>query len=168
MEPIVVRKAQQADISAILEIEWECFREDSFSKEQFAYLISRSKGTFYVMMEADRVIAYVSLLFHGGTRYLRIYSIAVHPDYRGRGLGQILMDQTIQTAGECKATKITLEVKVTNTSAIGLYMKNEVVSKRWHNLFYILQFCYIFFWLCCFFLMHLATSCYIPIISGYK
>ncbi len=46
--------------------------------------------------------------------------------------------------------------------------KEEVVSKRWHNLFYILQFCYIFFWLCCFFLMHLATSCYIPIISGYK
>ena len=73
MEPIIVRKAQQADIPAILEIEWECFREDSFSKEQFAYLISRSKGTFYVMMEADRVIAYVSLLFHGGTRYLRIY-----------------------------------------------------------------------------------------------
>lgn len=65
MEPIIVRKAQQADIPAILEIEWECFREDSFSKEQFAYLISRSKGTFYVMMEADRVIAYVSLLFHG-------------------------------------------------------------------------------------------------------
>ena len=127
MEPIIVRKAQQADIPAILEIEWECFREDSFSKEQFAYLISRSEGTFYVMMEADRVIAYVSLLFHGGTRYLRIYSIAVHPDYRGRGLGQVLMDQTIQTAGECKAAKITLEVKVTNTSAIGLYMKNGFI-----------------------------------------
>ena len=127
MEPIIVRKAQQADIPAILEIEWECFREDSFSKEQFAYLISRSKGIFYVMMEADRVIAYVSLLFHGGTRYLRIYSIAVHPDYRGRELGQVLMDQTIQTAGECKAAKITLEVKVTNTSAIGLYMKNGFI-----------------------------------------
>ena len=26
----------------------------------------------------------------------------------------------------------------------------------------------VFFWLCYFFLMHLATSCYIPIISGYK
>ena len=116
MEPIIVRKAQQADIPAILEIEWECFREDSFSK-----------GIFYVMMEADRVIAYVSLLFHGGTRYLRIYSIAVHPDYRGRELGQVLMDQTIQTAGECKAAKITLEVKVTNTSAIGLYMKNGFI-----------------------------------------
>ena len=30
------------------------------------------------------------------------------------------------------------------------------------------KFCYIFFWLCYFFIMHLATSCYIPIISGYK
>ena len=139
MEPIVVRKAQQADIPAILEIEWECFREDSFSKEQFAYLISRSKGTFYVMMEADRVIAYVSLLFHGGTRYLRIYSIAVHPDYRGRGLGQILMDQTILTAGECKATKITLEVKVTNTSAIGLYMKNGFIPAGIKPCYYLMK-----------------------------
>ena len=118
---LFVRKAQQSDIPAILEIEWECFREDSFSKEQFAYLISRSKGTFYVMMEGDRVIAYVSLLFHSGTRYLRIYSIAVHPDFRGKGLGQALMDQTIRTANECKAAK------VTNAAAIALYMKNGFI-----------------------------------------
>ncbi|KAA3942111.1 ribosomal-protein-alanine N-acetyltransferase, partial [Bacteroides ovatus] len=39
----------------------------------------------------------------------------------------VLMAQTIQTAGECKAAKITLEVKVTNTSAIGLYMKNGFI-----------------------------------------
>ena len=124
---LFVRKAQQSDIPAILEIEWVCFREDSFSKEQFAYLISRSKGTFYVMMEGDRVIAYVSLLFHGGTHYLRIYSIAVHPDFRGRKLGQLLMEQTIATAHDCKAAKITLEVKVTNTPAIRLYMKNGFI-----------------------------------------
>lgn len=125
---VFVRKAQQSDIPAILEIEWECFREDSFSKEQFAYLINRSKGTFYVIMEGDdRVIAYISLLFHGGTHYLRIYSIAVHPDFRGKGLAQVLMDQTIRTAEECKAAKITLEVKVTNTAAIGLYMKNGFI-----------------------------------------
>ncbi len=55
-----------------------------------------------------------------------------------------------------------------NTVTSYVWTVQEVVSKRWHNLFYILQFCYIFFWLCCFFLMHLATSCYIPIISGYK
>ncbi|MFR1003385.1 MAG: hypothetical protein ACLSBJ_03895 [Bacteroides xylanisolvens] len=57
---------------------------------------------------------------------------------------------------------------IISNSILSKQVKSEVVSKRWHNLFYILQFCYIFFWLCCFFLMHLATSCYIPIISGYK
>ena len=35
-------------------------------------------------------------------------------------------------------------MEVTNQD---LLQVNEVVSKRWHNLFYILQFCYIFFWL---------------------
>ena len=138
MEPIIVRKAQQADIPAILEIEWECFREDSFSKEQFAYLISRSKGTFYVMMEADRVIAYVSLLFHGGTRYLRIYSIAVHPDFRGKKVGQLLIDQIAAIAQKQGLKRITLEVNVSNSPAIHLYEKNgfkctSIKENYYHN-----------------------------------
>lgn len=87
MEPTIhLRQAKAGDIPAILEIEQECFQEDSFSREQFVYLICRSKGTFYVVVEQERIIAYVSLLFHAGTRYLRIYSIAVHPDCRGRKL----------------------------------------------------------------------------------
>ena len=138
MEPIVVRKAQQADIPAILEIEWECFQEDSFSREQFAYLISRSKGTFYVMMEEDRVVAYVSLLFHGGTRYLRIYSIAVHPDFRGKKVGQLLIDQIAVIAQKQGLKRITLEVNVSNSPAIHLYEKNgfkctSIKENYYHN-----------------------------------
>ena len=70
MEPTIhLRQAKVGDIPAILEIEQECFQEDSFSREQFVYLICRSKGTFYVVVEQERMIAYVSLLFHAGTRY---------------------------------------------------------------------------------------------------
>ena len=49
-QTVHLRKANLRDIPAILEIEQECFREDSFSREQFAYLIGRSKGTFYVVV----------------------------------------------------------------------------------------------------------------------
>lgn len=122
-----IRKAELADIPAILEIEQVCFQEDSFSKQQFAYLIVRSKGAFYVVQEENRLIAYVSLLFHEGTRYLRVYSIAVHPDFRGKSLGQRLMEQTVRVACEYEAEKITLEVKESNTPAIGLYMKNGFI-----------------------------------------
>ena len=38
-QTVHLRKANLRDIPAILEIEQECFREDSFSREQFAYLI---------------------------------------------------------------------------------------------------------------------------------
>ena len=52
MEPTIhLRQAKAGDIPAILEIEQECFQEDSFSREQFVYLICRSKGTFYVVVE---------------------------------------------------------------------------------------------------------------------
>ena len=137
MEPTIhLRQAKAGDIPAILEIEQECFQEDSFSREQFVYLICRSKGTFYVVVEQERVIAYVSLLFHAGTRYLRIYSIAVHPDCRGRKLGQLLMERTIETALECKAAKITLEVNVSNPAALRLYQKNKFEPVRTINNYY--------------------------------
>ena len=42
-------------------------------------------------------------------------------------LGQLLMERTIETALECKAAKITLEVKESNTPAIKLYMKNGFI-----------------------------------------
>ena len=38
-----------------------------------------------------------------------------------------LMERTIETALECKAAKITLEVKESNTPAIKLYMKNGFI-----------------------------------------
>ena len=46
--------------------------------------------------------------------------------------------------------------------------KGEVVSKRWTTFFYNLSSCYLFFCLRRFFLIHLVTSCYIPVVSGYK
>ena len=42
-------------------------------------------------------------------------------------LGQLLMERTIETALDCRAVKITLEVKESNTPAIKLYMKNGFI-----------------------------------------
>lgn len=122
---IVIREAQLGDLPAILEMEYLCFAEDSFTSTQFAYLIAKGKGAFYVAETADRLAAYLSLSFNSRTRILRIYSIAVHPDCRGLKLGQLLMDQTFKYAREHNVRKITLEVKVTNYAAIGLYKKYD-------------------------------------------
>ncbi|MCK9160920.1 MAG: ribosomal protein S18-alanine N-acetyltransferase [Bacteroidaceae bacterium] len=124
MDNNVVRRGGLRDISRILEIEQESFGPDSFSAAQFTYLINHSKGAFLVVENGGRILAYLSLLFHSRYNYLRIYSVAVSAQSRGKGIGQLLMDEAFKIASDSGAKKITLEVMVTNRSAIALYLKN--------------------------------------------
>lgn len=127
---IIVRQAVVTDLDTILEIETTCFGADSFSRQQFIYLITQAKGIFYVITYEEKVIAYISLISNARTRNLRIYSVAVHPDSRGKKLGQLLIDKAIEYAELRQLRKITLEVNVTNKPAIGLYLKNKFEHTR--------------------------------------
>ena len=106
MEPrFILRPAVINDIPSIMEIEQICFDLDSFSKRQFAYLISQAKGYFYVAEYQQRVGGYFSALINQRACSLRIYSIAIHP-----------LKESLK--------KIILEVNVSNFPAIYLYEKN--------------------------------------------
>ncbi|HEY4720963.1 MAG TPA: ribosomal protein S18-alanine N-acetyltransferase [Anaerolineae bacterium] len=52
-----------------------------------------------------------------------ISTIASHPDWRGRGLGEFLLGEMIEQAIGLGASMITLEVRVSNTVAKNLYHK---------------------------------------------
>ncbi|WP_434282700.1 ribosomal protein S18-alanine N-acetyltransferase [Clostridium botulinum] len=52
-----------------------------------------------------------------------ITNIAVHPNYRGLGIGNILMNEIIDICKEHNITGITLEVRESNTAAKNLYYK---------------------------------------------
>jgi ribosomal protein S18 acetylase RimI-like enzyme len=55
--------------------------------------------------------------------YLYIHDFFVHPDYRGKGLANSLMQELISISDERKYCKITLEVRDDNLIAQGLYKK---------------------------------------------
>ncbi|HEV2126432.1 MAG TPA: ribosomal protein S18-alanine N-acetyltransferase [Chloroflexota bacterium] len=52
-----------------------------------------------------------------------VTSVAVHPSFRGRGLGELLMFCLLEIAVQCGARWVTLEVRVSNTTAQALYKK---------------------------------------------
>lgn len=52
-----------------------------------------------------------------------ITTIAVHRDFRGRGIGELLLLGLIDQAYELGAAQLTLEVRVSNTVAQQLYVK---------------------------------------------
>jgi len=52
-----------------------------------------------------------------------ITTIATHPDYRGRGVGELMLSTLIGIAYTTQARYVTLEVRVSNTVAQNLYRK---------------------------------------------
>ena len=52
-----------------------------------------------------------------------ITTIATHPEYRGHGLGELLLSSMIAIAYEVGSERVTLEVRVSNSVAQNLYRK---------------------------------------------
>jgi ribosomal-protein-alanine N-acetyltransferase len=52
-----------------------------------------------------------------------ITNIAIHPDFRGRGLGEATLRHVMDLARSLGASKMTLEVRVSNHAAQSLYEK---------------------------------------------
>jgi ribosomal-protein-alanine N-acetyltransferase len=67
------------------------------------------------------VIGYVGFRFQ--TNEAHISTIAVHPAWRGRGLGELLLLTAVEKALEMKMSKLSLEVRPSNTMAQHLYHK---------------------------------------------
>jgi len=61
-----------------------------------------------------------------------IFTIAVHPRWQGRGLGELLLVSLLERGMRLGAGSATLEVRVSNSSARGLYEKYgfEIISRR--------------------------------------
>lgn len=69
----------------------------------------------------ERVLGFASLWMMADEAHLT--NIAVRREYQRRGIGELLMISVIELAEEIKADFVTLEVRVSNTSAQGLYKK---------------------------------------------
>ncbi len=137
MEEIIsIDKGQLSDINSILEIENDCFGEESFTRDQFKYLIEKAKGALFCLKLNNSTTAYVSVLINERWSYGRIYSIAVSPQSRGKGLAQLLINRVVEFAVEKRLRNIFLEVRVENSAAIALYKKNGFVVKETKENYY--------------------------------
>ena len=66
-----------------------------------------------------------------------VTTIGVHPDHRGRAVGELLFLGLVDIAQQMRAFRMTLEVRVSNLSAQALYQKygleNAGVRKRYYS-----------------------------------
>jgi len=127
---VAFRKADLADLDAILKIEQESFEWDGFNRKQMRYLIKSSASGFFVGETDDSVVGYMILLLRQNSHHIRIYSIAVSEAARGQGLGQLFLQLAEKWALEKSKRRLKLEVRTTNTGAIKLYHGNHFSSVK--------------------------------------
>lgn len=121
MADVLVRQADIRDVDDIYEIEHLCF-PDPWSKESLVYELEENPRAFYIVAELDsQVVGYAGLWWIVDEGH--ITNVAVRPGFRSRkiatGIINVLLDFTLQEG----IKHHTLEVRKSNTPAIGLYEK---------------------------------------------
>lgn len=94
----------------------------------------------FVWEEGGRIVGNVNLerLGRGGRVWI-IGNLAVHPDFRRRGIGRSLTLAAIARARECGGELVTLEVRAENTPAYDLYRSlgfqsvESITELRWEG-----------------------------------
>lgn len=120
----MIRPATLADLSDLVRIENASFVIDRFSRRNFRYLLTKANACTLVDEQAGQIRGYAMLLFNTGTSLARLYSYAVGPEFRGRGLGQALVQAAEDEAQQHDCIAIRLEVRKDNTASIRLFEKN--------------------------------------------
>lgn len=116
----VIRPMVAVDLDAVLVIEEASFATP-WRREHFTHEISARFSFPFVALIDDVVVGYVCVesLFEEA----QILDIAVAPDQRGRGIAAALMQAGFAVACEQGAQIMVLEVRASNSAAIGLYQR---------------------------------------------
>jgi ribosomal protein S18 acetylase RimI-like enzyme len=120
----MIRAAVSSDLDALLDMENRSFRGDRLSRRSLGRLLRKGNATTLVDVEGGRARGYALVLYNKGTSLARLYSIVVHPDFRGLGLGCVLLEAAEKDALENDCVTMRLEVRRDNEAAIGLYREH--------------------------------------------
>ena len=112
-----LRPIGAADLEAVAEIESLCFAEP-WSAGALEFLLSDAAMGVVAICDG-RIAAYCGMALAPDEG--QITNVAVHPDFRRRGLGRAILLYLKEEARARGLLQIALEVRVSNEAAIALY-----------------------------------------------
>jgi ribosomal protein S18 acetylase RimI-like enzyme len=118
-----IRHAELSDLPELLRLEELSFENDRLSRRSFIRWLGHRRCAFLVCDEGERLCGYILVIRRRGTLLARMYSLAVDPACRGRGIAQQLVEQAEREARDAGALYMRLEVAEDNEGAISLYEK---------------------------------------------
>ncbi|MCH8538100.1 MAG: GNAT family N-acetyltransferase/peptidase C39 family protein [Alkalimonas sp.] len=118
---LLVRSAELADLTALLQLEQACFASDRLSRRSFRHFILDKRSDIQLLVKHDAIVGYFLVLYRRGTSLARLYSLAVLPSERKQGYAQKLLNEAEAAARQRRCVFLRLEVRLDNQAAIQLY-----------------------------------------------
>jgi ribosomal protein S18 acetylase RimI-like enzyme len=119
-------QASPSDIDALVGLENRTFDDYvALGRRQFRYLLNCPRATTHIVRH-DGIIVAAAVLLRRKTRSGttgRLYSIAVEPEFRGKGIGKTLLLECLDVLRRDNVSACGLEVNDDNKAAIALYEK---------------------------------------------
>ena len=150
-----IRKVVPTDIESFVKLytlSYKGLEEYAYTQKKeiegyFRWLLKRDSEGFLIV-EANEPIAFIAcdtnwFSFVEGRVVGEIHELFVHPDYRGRGIGKMLMEKAVDYARARKRNIMGLWVGVKNFSAKEFYKRMGFVEKvslgKWTRMIKILE-----------------------------
>jgi ribosomal-protein-alanine acetyltransferase len=123
--PVIIEDVSIRHLDRLYEIEKECFKEEAFTKEQIAQLLSGYNSISLVARVDSRIAGFVIGMIYVDRNALHghILTIDVSPAYRRKGIGQKLLQEIEKIFRQKDVSASHLEVREDNVAAINLYRK---------------------------------------------
>ncbi|MCF6097195.1 ribosomal protein S18-alanine N-acetyltransferase [Thermovorax subterraneus] len=109
------------DLDQVIEVEKLSFTNPWSRNSFFLELTSNELATYIVAKVDGRVVGYAGMWLIVGEAH--VTNVAVHPGFRKKGIGELLMRSLMTIARESGAKMMTLEVRKSNYIAQNLYTK---------------------------------------------
>ena len=117
---MMIIEMNASHVPQVAALEKICFA-DPWSEMSIASELQSLWSYWLVALEEDRVVGYVGS--QSSIDEADIMNVAVHPDFRRRGVAEALIIRLVSDLKERGIHALLLEVRVSNTPAITLYEK---------------------------------------------
>ncbi|NCB13733.1 MAG: N-acetyltransferase [Erysipelotrichia bacterium] len=123
----MIKKANLEDLTSLYNIERDVFLNDPFSMSKNSIKYHILKNRLY-KIEVEGIIAGY-ILWLERKKCFRLYSLAISNDFQNRGLAKKLLKYSFESLSRANKD-FSLEVKVSNESAVNLYRKYGFEIKK--------------------------------------
>ncbi|MGA0334268.1 MAG: peptidase C39 family protein [Kiritimatiellia bacterium] len=121
MDAYPIRPGRPEDLESLLKIETLSFESDRFSRRSFLRWLQSDHAVLLVLSDQSTLLGYGLVILQRGTRLSRLYSLAVLPDFRQRGLATRLIRRLEEAAVDAGRLAMRLELGPENKEALRFF-----------------------------------------------